>query len=112
MKRMIGCVLVGVLLLGATAVFAAGGCGGGDAAAPKAAKCSACDTALSKMKLTDDQKAKITALKDECQKVGCPIKSQEKCMAGLKEILTAEQFAEVKAVCEKASKGGCPASKE
>ena len=112
MKRILGLMLAGVLLLGTTAAFAAEGCGGGAADAPKAAKCSLCDAALSKMKLTDDQKTKIAALKEECQKVGCSIKGREKCLAGLKEILTAEQFAEVKAATEKAGKGGCGAAKE
>ncbi len=60
-------------------------------------------TACEKLNLTDEQKAKVEALKAEIMK-----DMQEKCMKGMESILTPEQFAQFKEACEKS----CPMKKE
>jgi Spy/CpxP family protein refolding chaperone len=113
MKKVLGLVLMGALLFGASMSYAGGACcaAKGDKTQAKASKDAYCSDVLSKLNLTDDQKKKIADLKAECDKGGCSADGQAKYMKGLKEILTAEQIEQCKAECEKAHKTACPFTK-
>jgi Spy/CpxP family protein refolding chaperone len=108
MIRFIVSSLAAVVLLGAVAVQA-----GGDACckAGKSAQAGGkgCDAALSQLKLTDEQQAKIATLKTECTQGEWTKESRAKFMKGVQGVLTAEQYTEFQSLCEKHAKGGvCP----
>ena len=64
---------------------------------------------MGKLNLTDDQKAKIAALRDECAKAGRTPEACDKCMKGIEALLTPDQQKLWKEACEKAKQGGgCP----
>ena len=110
MKKILGTMLVGMVLLGAVAVFADGGC----CAAGGSAKVGTNFTAkngVAKLNLTAEQRAKVTDLLAECKTSGCNVTAREKMTAGLKVILTPDQYTQWTAACDqaKAAKGGqCP----
>ena len=102
MKKVLGLMLVGMLVLGTVTVNAGSGCcsAGG---ATKATECFA------KLNLTAEQKTKVEALLAECKTTGCTTMAQEKMTAGLKTILTPEQYTQWTAACEQAKGNGkCP----
>ena len=107
MKRLLGLAVAVVILIGAASVYADGGC----CAAGKA-KSAACGDMFGKLKLTDDQKAKVTALKDECLKATSTSERREMMTKGMQSILAPEQFAQWKSACDKGMKsGGCTSMK-
>jgi len=112
MKRLTVLIVAAVVLTGLSASYAQCGRGGcplaGASAKACPSGCDVCATAMEKLALTDEQKTKVAALKEECSKVGCPLTSRAKFCAGLKEILTAKQLAQVTAACKKAGVKNCP----
>ncbi len=112
MKRMLA-IMTALAALGAATAFAA--CGGAhDAAvaAPDAAKAAGCPM-LSKLTLTDEQKAKADAIHAKCVQGGCSAESCAKMMTELEGVLTPEQMAQCKAACEgMKAQGGCAAMKK
>jgi len=111
MKKLFGWMLAAVVLISASAAFAAG-CGScpsdkpaAKGACTKAGSCGAFD----KVNLTPEQKEKVAALEANCKGVKCPIECKKKMTDGMKNILTAEQFTQWQKACEDASQGGgCP----
>ena len=109
MKRLLGLAVAVVVLVGAARVYAGDGC----CAAGKmkdSAKGAACGDMFSKLNLTADQKAKITALKDECLKATSTSERREMMAKGMQGILTPEQFAQWKNACDKGMKSGACSS--
>ena len=107
MKKFCAFAVAAALLVGAASVYAGGGC----CAAGKA-KGAACSDMFSKLKLTDEQKAKVTALKDECLKATSTSERREMMTQGMQSILTPDQFAQWKSACDAGMKSGaCPAMK-
>jgi len=108
MKKVFGWMLAAVVLVSASAAFAQCGAVGGDAKA-KSAKPPCC-VALEKIKLTDDQKPKVTVLQGECKGISCPIATKKKMSEALKGILTDQQYQQWEKTCAATAKGdGCGA---
>ena len=105
MKKLLVTMLAGVMLAGTAAVYAGGGCCGGDKASM--GKTGKTDMFAS-LKLTDDQKAKLTKLQEDCTAGECTAGSREKFMKGVESILTADQLTQFKAACANHGKGSCP----
>ena len=110
MNKFVIATLSAVILFGAIVVRAGDGCCGAGKAA-KADMKADCSAQLSKLNLTPEQQAKVTALQAECKTGGCDRSSHQKFMSGLKDILTADQMTQFKAECAKTNKGGCPLAK-
>jgi hypothetical protein len=104
MKKVFGWILAAVVLTSASAVYA--GCGSCGADAKKCDK--PCSVALDKLKLSDAQKAKVAALKDECKGISCPKATQAKMATSLKGILTEQQYQQWEKACASTKKAdGC-----
>jgi Spy/CpxP family protein refolding chaperone len=113
MKRLLAFAVAAVVLIGTAAVYAGGSgcCMSGKKGATSGGSCS---EMFSKLNLTDAQKAKLDALKDECKRATSTSEAHAAFSAGLEKILTPEQLAQFKAQCDaaKAKAGGeCPYSK-
>lgn len=109
MKRFYAFVVVAALMVGAAAVYAGDGCCAGMS---KSAKGAACSDMLSKLKLTDEQKARVETLKEQCHTATSTSERREMMTKGMESILTPDQFAQWKSACDKAmSSGACPAMK-
>ena len=109
MKHIIGIVVAVILLAGAATVRAGDGCCSKKDAKTNIEKKAGCGDMFSKLNLTDDQKTKLAALREECDKTGCTQTSHGKFMEGVKSILTPDQLTQWKADCEKARQGAsCP----
>ena len=111
MKKMIGLLVAAAVLAGVASLHAqSGGCPScGAPGAAKGCPMSGKSDAMAKLNLTDDQKAKIAALRDECAKAGRTPEACDKCMKGIESVLTPEQQAQWKEACQKAKQGGgCP----
>lgn len=111
MKRLTALIVAALILTCLSASHAQ--CGGSCPLAGAAAKacpsgCDVCTAAMGKLDLTDEQKARVATLKEECAKVGCPLTGRAKFCAGLKEILSPKQFAQMTATCKKAEAKNCP----
>lgn len=106
MKKLL-IALVAVIALGTVNHVTAGG-----ACCPKKTGGEmSVETLKTELGLTDDQAAKVAALKAECDKTGCKKTSKEKYCAGMEEILTPEQLEKCKTLCvEKGWK--CPTGKD
>jgi len=91
MKRVLGTMLVGMLLLGTMAAFAGEGCCGAGGTGKVGTNFTA-NNSLAKLNLTDEQKSKVDAVVAECKTSGCTAAAIEKMTAGLKTILTPEQY--------------------
>lgn len=106
MKKVFGWMMAAVVLSAATMAFAADkekGC----CSAKEKKTC--CEAALSKLKLTDEQTAKVAALQKECEGIACQKACKKKMQEGLKSILTEDQYKEFQAACkESVAKGTCP----
>jgi Spy/CpxP family protein refolding chaperone len=68
---------------------------------------------MGKLNLTDAQKAKITALKDQTTRATSTSEARAMMSKGMEQILTPEQLAQWQSGCEKAAKsssgtGECP----
>lgn len=78
---------------------------GADAAATK---CLGSDI-VSKLNLTDDQKTKIEATRQQCAKAATPEECKKVCTEGMEKILTPEQFKQWSAAtADCTGKGKCP----
>jgi hypothetical protein len=108
MKKLIALTLAGTMLLGGSMVYAGSACCPAKSKEAKAGKDAYCSDVLSKLNLTDDQKKKVAALREECDKGGCTEAGKGKYYQGLKEILTPEQLTQCKSECEKVNKSACP----
>ena len=112
MKKMIGLLVAAAVLAGVASLHAQSGgtcpsCGTPGAA--KSCPMSGKSDVMSKLNLTDEQKTKIAALREECAKAGRTPEACDKCMKGIEAVLTAEQLAQWKEACQKAKAGGgCP----
>jgi len=105
MKRLFGWMIATAVLTSATAVFA--GCGSCPSDT-KAKSDKPCCVALQKVKLTDEQKAKVATLLEECKGISCPIATQKKMAKELKGILTDQQYQQWEKACAAAQKSsGC-----
>ena len=108
MNKVLGLVLAGVVTLGVATAFAGGdGCCMGK----KAKSGGSCSDMFSKLNLTDDQKAKVNALHEECAKATSTSESRAAFNKGIEGILTPEQLKQWKADCDK-MKGGCEGMKD
>ena len=106
MKQVIGLALAGMISLGVVSSYAGSACcrpGG----AKGEAKATSCMDSFAKLNLTEDQKTRLTALKEECENGKCTPEAHGKFMKGAKEILTADQLKQWETDCQKAGK--CPA---
>jgi Spy/CpxP family protein refolding chaperone len=119
MKKFYVLAVAAALLVGAASVYADGGCCA-SGKMKSSAKSGACSDAFGKLNLSDEQKAKVTALKDECQKATSTSERREMMTKGMQNILTPEQFAQWKSACDAGMKSGacstmkssgCPYSK-
>lgn len=108
MKKCLVLACAAVVAVGAISVYAGGdGCCMG-----KSAKAGGqCSDMFSKLNLTDEQKAKINALHEECAKATSKSEAMEKFNKGIEGVLTADQLKQWKADSEKA-KAGCPMMKD
>jgi hypothetical protein len=61
-----------------------------------------CSDNYAKLNLTPEQKTKLTALQEKCNKEGCTETSRAKFMKSAKKILSADQYAQLKTECDKA----------
>ena len=107
MKKLLAFAVAAVIAVSTATVFADGaGC-----CAAGASKSAACGDMMSKLKLTDAQKARIEALKEDTKHATSTSESRAMFSEGLEKILTPEQLSQWKSQCDaskaKAS-GGCP----
>ena len=109
MKKVLAFAVAVVVGFVATSTFAGEGCGGADKA--KAEGKAGCGDVLSKLNLTEAQKAQVAELKKECDATKCSETSKAKFTAGLKQILTPEQLALCEAECKKNGVSICPMKK-
>ena len=108
MKKLLAFAVAAIITIGATAVYAGQGCCAG--MSKSGAKGAACGGGMfSKLNLTDEQKAKVDALKADCRRATSTSECHEIFSQGMEKILTPEQFAQWKAQSDKAMKSGtCP----
>lgn len=111
MKRLLAFAVVAAVIVGAASVYAGGACCPAGKDKKTEAKSDACADMMSKLNLTDGQKAKVTALKEESKKATSTSECYDMMSKGLEKILTADQLKQWNADCEKA-KAGCGAMKE
>jgi hypothetical protein len=109
MKKLLGCLVVVSLLVGVRSVLAGGACCASKSkttsadAGKKVKSASSADECMgiiSKLDLTEDQKTRLAALKDECDQSKCSESGQKKLFTGIAEILTADQLARCKSLCD------------
>ena len=106
MKRLFAFVVAAVVTIGAASVYAGDGC---CAAGKTSAKSASCGDMFSKLNLTDAQKAKIAALKEQTTRATSTSEARAMMSKGLEQILTPEQWAQCQSNCDKAMKSGeCP----
>lgn len=107
MKKLFAFLVATAVIAGAVSVYAGGACCAAKADKAKmsaAGNSDVCGELTAKLNLTDDQKAKLSALKEECKKATSTSECREMMSKGLEKILTPEQLAQHKAECEKMSK--------
>jgi Spy/CpxP family protein refolding chaperone len=112
MKRLIMLAVVSAVCMGLVSSCV---CSKGEAKPCKPAKCSMAGKegmsidkcpVMSKLNLTDEQKAKVQAICDGCSKEKCSKKACKKMTAELEKVLTPEQMTQYKAACEEMKKEG------
>jgi hypothetical protein len=109
MKRLLGLVVAVAVLAGVASAYADGGCSG---MVGKSSAGGCCSAMFSKLDLTSQQKAQVTALQEQCKRATSTSESHEMFTKGVEKILTPEQLIQWKANMEKSSKGGqCPFAK-
>lgn len=107
MKKFLAFTAAAVVALGAVSVFAGESCCGG--MSKSSAKGASCGDMFGKLKLTDDQKAKVEVLKQECLKATSTSEFHAMFNNGLEKILSPDQLAEWDMHSGKAQKAGsCP----
>lgn len=112
MKKVIGLLIAAAVVASVATLYGQGGC----PSCPASAGSKSCPLmgktdVLGKLNLSDDQKAKIAALREVCDKAGRTPEACAKCMKSIESLLTPEQLVLWKAACSKAkSGGGCPVS--
>jgi Spy/CpxP family protein refolding chaperone len=113
MRRLFAVVVAMAVTVGAASVSVAKNCCPGEGAkkaeAPAEGK-AGCGDKFAKLNLSDEQKAKVNALMQQCQKATSKSECREMMSSGLEKILTPEQMTQWKADCEKMNKanGECP----
>jgi Spy/CpxP family protein refolding chaperone len=113
MKKLWICLAVFAVFTAASSVQAGcGKCPGDKPAAAAAgtagAKCLGSDI-VSKLNLTDDQKAKVEATRQQCDKAATPEECRKICTEGMAKILTPEQLKQWnEATADCTGKGKCP----
>jgi Spy/CpxP family protein refolding chaperone len=106
MKRLLAFAVAAVVAISAASVYAGDGCCAGG---KMSAKSAACGDMFSKLKLTDEQKAKIATLKEQTARATSTSEARAMMSKGLEQILTPEQFAQFQSSCDKTMKSGeCP----
>ena len=103
-------VVVVALVLSGSAVMAGSGCCG-MSKAPATCSLSTktdCSEAWKDMNLSDEQKAKLSEAKAECEKSGYSEEARQKCMKVMESVLTPEQFEQCKASCIQKGVSRCP----
>jgi len=111
MKRLFSLAVAAALVVGAASVYADGG--GCCMAHKTSAKSGACTDMMDKLSLTDAQKAKISALKDQTTRTATSTSEARQMMSrGMQQILTPEQYAQWQSGCEKASKASTSGAAE
>jgi Spy/CpxP family protein refolding chaperone len=110
MKTVIAVALAGVVFVGAASVYAGGnGCCMAGKSKSSANAGASCQDMMSKLNLTDEQKAKVAALKDQTSRAVSTSERMQQFSDGLKQILTAEQLTQWNDICTKAKASGqCP----
>ncbi len=109
MKKLLGFAVAMAVLAGVASTYADGGCSG---MAGKSSSGSCCSAMFSKLDLTSQQKAQVTALQEQCKRATSTSEYHEMFSKGLEKILTPEQLTQWKANVDKASKSGqCPYAK-
>jgi len=87
--------LIATALLAANSAFAGGACCAGKSADHK----MECAKTYAKLNLTPEQKTKLEAAQDQCQKDGCTKETMDKFKQSAKGILSAEQYAQFESEC-------------
>ena len=107
MRKFLAFTVAAVVALGATSAFAGEGCCGG--MSKSSAKGASCGDMFSKLNLTDGQKVKVDALKQECLKATSTSEFHTMLNSGLEKILTPDQLAQWETHSGKAKASGeCP----
>jgi len=110
MKRLLGFAVAVAVLAGIASAYADGGGCSGMAGKSSAGGC--CSAMFSKLDLTSQQKAQVTALQEQCKRATSTSEYHEMFSKGIEKILTPEQLTQWKANVDKVSKGGqCPYAK-
>jgi Spy/CpxP family protein refolding chaperone len=107
MKKLLAFAVAAVVAWSAASVFAGGSCC--SAGKAKTSAGAGCDSMFSKLNLSKEQQAKVTALMEQCKRATSTSECHDIMSKGLQQILTPEQFAQWKADCGKAATSGeCP----
>jgi hypothetical protein len=107
MRKFLAFTAAVVVAFGAASVFAGEGCCGG--MSKSSAKGASCGDMFSKLSLTDEQKAKVETLKQECLKATSTSEFHAMFNSGLEKILLPDQLAQWEAHSGKAKASGeCP----
>ena len=102
MKRLLAFAVAAVVTMSAASVYAGEGCCAG--MSKSSAKGAACGDMFSKLNLTDAQKAKVEALKEQCNRATSTSERREMMAKGMQNILTPEQLTQCQSSCDKAMK--------
>jgi Spy/CpxP family protein refolding chaperone len=76
----------------------------GDHECPMANGKMDCSKVYANLNLTPEQKTKMDAAREQCEKGGCTKESMDQFLATAKSVLSPEQYAKVQAECAKCAK--------
>lgn len=76
----------------------------GDHECPMANGKMDCSKVYADLNLTSEQKTKMDAAREQCEKAGCTKESMDQFLATAKSVLSPEQYAKVQAECAKCAK--------
>ncbi len=91
--------LVAAMAVSASSAFA----GGKACCASKTGKME-CSEIYAKLNLNSEQKSKLDAFQQRCEKDGCTEENMDKFFASAKGVLSTDQYAQLKTECSKMSK--------
>ncbi len=99
-KKLAGLAFVAVAMLAVAPVQADDHSCCGKNASVKKSMCAD----YAKLNLNPQQKTKLTALQEKCEKAGCTKKSRAQFLSSAQKVLSPEQYAQLKAECAKTEK--------
>ncbi|HEY3661517.1 MAG TPA: hypothetical protein VGL24_00010 [Chthoniobacterales bacterium] len=103
MNKLVTLTLAAAFAVTASSSFAADKAGTKTCCANASGKME-CSAIYAKMKLTPEQKTKLDAFQQRCEKDGCTEGSMKKFLAEAKGVLSPEQYSQLKAECRKMEK--------